>query len=797
MYHNIPLELRSAPRWCFTGREVDGGMAKAPFALTCGHFQPLDTTKDYHLCMTFEEIEPLLSQYPDRDIGFVLVDGDGYTCVDLDVKDITPVDATARHAALIDGLDTYTEASQSGCGVHMWLRGEINGAIKTSEMEVYSRERFIICTGNVIRDLPIAYDPDVIDFFNIRSKESAATFDFVDAPQISTDQEVLDMCYGSDHSGKFYALMAGDWDKYTNIMHEQGSRDFTFDASQADAAFMTIVTYYTRNVDQCKRLWRMSALANVQTRYPGDPKEQRKKAKNLGTDYKLMRAIGYGIRKNDQDKERNAIMIAEGRARAEELLANTKATSSGTRLAPGASEYTGKLPDVPEVLEYPPGMMGELARYFYRASKKPIREFAIAEALALAAGLFGRCYNISGTGLNQYIMVLAASGTGKSALSKNPENLMNYLERQQGVINARQFVMSKRFTHENAMFQEFKERSSFVQCLSEFGKIFRNMVSETNGGGALATVRECMTDIYSKSGAFDVAGGMRYATSERSVDLGYPVAYSFLGESVPEPFFESVTPDMFSDGFMSRMILMEYEGVIPYDNDCLERTPPAHIVEHLTAATLGVSRALMDINVVTVCNVQMIPEAEAWFARFNRHCTDQINASLDDAVWNALWSRTNLKILKLAGLIATMDCPSQPVVTMQHVNWAHDFVMRHNHLIVSSIANGRMSAATGHEGMNAIRDVMLKYMSTPFDDLPAIGLASLEAMHAQHVVPWAYIQRIAARRSAFRNHKFKSANQLMKEAVSDLMEAGVVRKLSEKESVELYKTRGSLYQLLG
>ncbi|CAM0073515.1 DNA primase [Vibrio phage K251 g3] len=790
MPHNIPLELRLAPRWCFTGKESDLDLAKAPhfYNEELQAFEML-SVHDYHRCMPFDELELLLAKHPERGFGFILVDGDGYTCVDLDVKDSMPVDASRRHFELINGLDTYTEVSRSGVGVHMWLKGEINGAIKTNEMEVYSRERFIICTGNVILDRPIAHDPDVLEFFNARAKESAESFNFVDVPQTKSDEQIMEEALYSDHSGKLACLMSGDWDGYCSIMHSQGARDFTFDPSQADSAFMTIVTYYTRNVEQCKRLWRTSALGDVEKRYPGNLTEQRKKARNMGTDYKLLRAIAYGIQKNDRDSLERERLAAEAREQNKAIVEKAKLVAKGA-----VESLEGTVDPVAGEQPFPPGMMGELARYFDSQSIKPIRDFAIAEALAVAAGLFGRCYNISGTGLNTYIMMLAPSGSGKSALSKNPENLMTLLERSHGVIGARQFIMSKRFTHENAMFQEFKERSQFTQCLSEFGKVFKNMVSDSNQGGALGTVRECMTDMFSKSGQFDVAGGMRYATAERSVDLGYPVGYSFLGESVPEPFFESITPDMFTDGFMSRFLIMHYEGEVPYDTIYQGAEPPQHLLQHLIQATTGATRALMDINSVAVTQVGMDAYAGKWFADFSRECTDKVNEHAGAPVIASLWTRANLKVLKVAGLLATMDCPSQPIVNKSHIDWAHDFVMRHNYIVFNAMRQGRMANATESESLDTLREILISFYT--YQGSVTAYHAKAEQMRTNGHIPWGYVQRIATRRACFKSSQWKKPTQLIRETIEELKRAGVVRQLSKQETTAEYNTTADIFQVI-
>lgn len=787
MYENIPLEMRILPRWCLTGTDADGQMEKAPHYFNRDkHRYEAISVHDVEKLSTLDEVLPYVTDR--RGFGFVLVDGDGFTCLDLDVKENAPVSATERQINLVQGLDTYTEVSRSGMGLHLWLRGEIEGALKTNELEVYSRERFIICTGNVVNDKPVVYDESVLNFFNSKASVNAESFNLADKAQTKTDEKIIQEATDGDHSGKFAALMSGDWGLYERIMQSQGAYDFTFDASQADSAFMTIITFYTRNIDQCKRLWRLSALADVTKRYPNSEAEQRKKARNVGTEYKLNRAIAYGVQKNERDAAERERLAQEGDEASKKILAKAQERVE--------YEFDSFQRDTIDRLEYPPGMMGELARYFEEQSIKPVREFAIAEALSVAAGLFGRTYNISRTGLNIYLMMLAPSGSGKSSLSKNPENLMTSLERKHGVVGAKQFITTKRFTHENSMFQEFRERSQFTQCLSEFGKIFKNMVAESNTGGALATVREAMTDVFSKSGYGDSVGGMRYSTVEKSIDLSYPVAYSFLGESVPEPFFESITPDMFTDGFMSRFLIMMYDGEVPYDNQFLVQTdPPEHLLNHLIQCATGAIKALMDINSVEVMPVGADAEAGKWFSDFSRTCTDKINKLRDDSLGASLWNRANLKVLKVAGLLAVMDCPMQPIVNMSHVNWAYDFVMKHNHLVVNAVKQGRMSSATESETIATIRDIMLGFHKVK-GNLTAYHPKAAEMQPAGHI-PWGYIRHVASRRAAFKSNKWKKPAQLVRETMEELKRSGIVRQLSTSETTEKYGSTADVYQIVG
>lgn len=801
VYDNIPLELRLMKRWCFTGREQepDPRMCKAPHMLVDGYMKPISTTTEYDHCLTFLQIESLLPMYPDRQVGYILVDGDGYTCIDLDVKDDSPIDLTSRHAALISQLDTYTEASTSGCGAHLWFKGEIDGVIKTTEMEVYSRERFIVCTGNVMYDRPVIFDQGVIDFFNANAAKTVDYTIIEDRPQVDLDQTILKRIAASDHSGKFKALKDGDWDTYTEILSGQRNGLVDFNPSDADAAFMTIVAFFTQNFAQCKRLWRDSALADLSKRYQGDEREMKRKAKNTGTEYKLNRVINLAIQRNAADAEFRAKETADGAEKAKAIVEQLQQVAQEPEnFAINGANYGIERP---ESLAYPPGRLGELAEYFNLISIKPVLEFGILEALAVASGLFGRSYNVSGTGLNLYMMLIAASGTGKSAIAKNPEAFFNHYRNKYGIMDAANFVTTKKFTHENSLLKEVGRKSCFVHCQTEFGKTFRNMMTggSVNGTNALTTVRECMTDLYSKSGHNDVVGGVGYTADDKTVEINHAVSLSFLGESVAEPFYESVTPDMFSDGFMSRFLITEYTGRIVYDNVNMDAVnmPPA-MESYFEEAIKAIIMSLADINNVDVMPVGRSPEAGMWLADFARKCTDTANENMNNPVVSSLWTRCNLKVMKIASLLAVADNFRMPVITMEHVTWAFDFVMRHNELVLSLVHDGRIGNDESAKH-SALRGTIQAYFTAK--SFPKDGYGQKNAiykMREKGIIPGSAILQRGRSLSCFRQQKgFKGAGEEINVITREFVDSAFLRKLTKEQAQTDWKTSAVLYQIIG
>ncbi len=73
---------------------------------------------------------------------------------------------------------------------------------------------------------------------------------------------------------------------------------------------------------------------------------------------------------------------------------------------------------------FPPGLIGEVARYMRSAAPHPNDDIALAGAIAFMAGICGKAYNTyTGAGLNQYILLLASTGMGKEAASNGISKL--------------------------------------------------------------------------------------------------------------------------------------------------------------------------------------------------------------------------------------------------------------------------------------------------------------------------------------------------------------------------------------
>lgn len=82
-------------------------------------------------------------------IGFVFTKEAGVVGVDMDdcLRDDGGLKDYARD--VVQCLDSYTERSPSGHGIHVLVRGEIPHSLKTERVEIYDELRYFTVTGNV------------------------------------------------------------------------------------------------------------------------------------------------------------------------------------------------------------------------------------------------------------------------------------------------------------------------------------------------------------------------------------------------------------------------------------------------------------------------------------------------------------------------------------------------------------------------------------------------------------------------------------------------------------------------
>ena len=158
---NIPAELRERPQWvCWRQEQRGGKPTKVPVD---AHNGELASSTGPASWSTFEDARGAVSRLSCNGVGFVFSEADPYAGVDLD--DGMGADGTLAPAAqeIVETLDTYTEISPSGRGLHCILLGKVppgarkQAMIDGQKIEVYSEGRFFCMTGaSITNGTPVA-----------------------------------------------------------------------------------------------------------------------------------------------------------------------------------------------------------------------------------------------------------------------------------------------------------------------------------------------------------------------------------------------------------------------------------------------------------------------------------------------------------------------------------------------------------------------------------------------------------------------------------------------------------------
>src|SRR5690606_9115654 len=268
----------------------------------------------------------------------------------------------------------------------------------------------------------------------------------------------------------------------------------------ADFALLSIIAFYTRDNEQVRRLFRYSGLgkrdkATRDNRYIDAALRKIRAKEPAPADYTALAETAARIRQQAAPVPPPAPPPAPV----------ATATPNAPAPAPAPARKAAAL--------YPPGLVGEVAAYIYSSSVRPTHEVATLYAIAFLAGVVGRSYNISGTGLNQYLLLVATTGTGKEDGAKGIERIMASVRPNVAMVD--QYIGPGAFASGQALIRVLDERPCFLSMLGEFGLTLQAL-NDPRAPAAVIMLKRVLLDLYSKSGWNNVLRSTAYSDSEKN-----------------------------------------------------------------------------------------------------------------------------------------------------------------------------------------------------------------------------------------------------------------------------------------
>ena len=150
---NVPLELQEIDQWvvwAMESRDSDQKQTKIPKNSKTLRNAKTTSTDTWG---SFEEACAACESHPELDgIGFVFTDNDPYVGIDLDgVVDRETGILNELANDFVSNIQSYTELSPSGTGLHIILRGHLSKAgSRKGPVEMYEKGRYFTFTGKAI-----------------------------------------------------------------------------------------------------------------------------------------------------------------------------------------------------------------------------------------------------------------------------------------------------------------------------------------------------------------------------------------------------------------------------------------------------------------------------------------------------------------------------------------------------------------------------------------------------------------------------------------------------------------------
>lgn len=277
---NIPSEMKECPVWICWKREErnNGRIAKVPMNPFDGRYGDVTNLAKW---TTFEKAVDACKKYNMDGIGFVFSEDYGFVGIDIDhcIDEDGVLSDFAKD--IVDELNSYTEFSPSGTGIHIYCKGKLQeGKRRDSKLgiEVYDNDRFFTVTGDTGVSCMELSDKGIFErtselkrvyekylqggnklehnkgaWFNRREDERLKVGSEDKNCNLEgnglNEEEIINRAIRSKNGKKFQDLYNGEWRQYYQSQ------------SDADQAFCNMLAFWTaRDNDKIDRIFRGSGL---------------------------------------------------------------------------------------------------------------------------------------------------------------------------------------------------------------------------------------------------------------------------------------------------------------------------------------------------------------------------------------------------------------------------------------------------------------------------------------------------------------------------------------------------------
>lgn len=253
-FDNIPEDMKKINNWVLWRKDKIKG--KIPYQIDGTEAR----TNDPSTWKGYSDVQKLFETGKYDGIGFVITKETGIIGIDFDhciSDDGTILPDIEKY---IKNINSYTEISPSGSGIHIFVRGVKPGQkSRKDNIEIYDSGRFLTITGNIFSSMKILNSSQngineiysKIDPVQQPRQKIEETIKF---DEILTDEEIISIMKKSKNHEKIKKLI-------TNNLKYGSGKDCDYPSqSEADSSLCYHFAFYSKNPLQIDRLFRQTKL---------------------------------------------------------------------------------------------------------------------------------------------------------------------------------------------------------------------------------------------------------------------------------------------------------------------------------------------------------------------------------------------------------------------------------------------------------------------------------------------------------------------------------------------------------
>ena len=237
----LPGELRDLSQWvCWRLEKRDGKLTKVPYSPTSGDKARCNDPGTWG---SFAEARETALAEDYAGIGFVFTTNDLFSGLDLDGCVNPETDEVEPWAAeILHEINSYTEISPSGRGLHVIVRAELpEGRRRNDRVEMYDRGRFFTMTGRLLPGAPASIEERQEELQRLHTRLFGGPMQSTNGTR--TDNHNASMFTGDDQELVEKATRARNGEKFRRLW--AGDRSGYASRSEADLALVSLLAFWT------------------------------------------------------------------------------------------------------------------------------------------------------------------------------------------------------------------------------------------------------------------------------------------------------------------------------------------------------------------------------------------------------------------------------------------------------------------------------------------------------------------------------------------------------------------------